>query len=240
VAVAVGLLAAGLVLAGLVGLGSRAWRNRTPASASVVPVLPDHPPDQPAVAKPLTVRLRVHRLEREGYNFRLVGELGETTYRARFRDRVRVEATLSEPAYAYLIAFNPADRPEDREQLVPQGDADRRPDKRDRLEPDTQLSLNDGEGLQVFAVVASRQPLPSYAAWRQRRPLLPWRRTPATSGVVWLGDGKEVQGRYDDTGIRAEEEKSDKEAVRDLARALQEMPGVEAVAVVGFAVDTAP
>jgi serine/threonine protein kinase len=240
VAVLVGLLAAGLVLAALVGPGSRAWRDRTPDSASVVPVPRDQPPDRPAPVKPLTVRLRVCRLERDGYNFHLVGELGERAYRVRFKDRVQVEAVLSEPAYAYLIAFNPADRPEDREQLVPQSEADRRPDKRDRLEPDTQLNLNDGEGLQVFAVVASRQPLPSYAAWRQQRPALPWRRTPATSGVVWLGDGKEVQGQYDDTGVRATEEKTDKEMVRDLARALRGMPDVEAVAVVGFAVDAAP
>jgi serine/threonine protein kinase len=240
VAVLLGLLAAGLVLVGLVGPGSRAWRDRTPDSAGVVPVPPDQPPDRPAPAKPLTVRLRVRRLERDGYNFRLVGELGETTYRTRFRDRVQVEAVLSEPAYAYLIAFNPADRPEDREQLVPQSEADRRPDKRDRLQPDTQLNLNDGEGLQVFAVVASRQPLPSYAEWKRQRPPLAWRRTPATSGVVWLGDGTVVHGQYDDTGVRAEEEKSDKEAVRDLARALRALPGVDAVAVVGFAVDAAP
>jgi hypothetical protein len=234
-AVGVGVLLGALLLAGLAGLG-----RRRPETARSVPVPDEQPAERAAPARPLTVRLRVRRLVPDGFNLRLAGELGEREYRVRLNDRVQVEAELSEPAYAYLIAFNPADNPDDREQLVPQSEAGRPPDRRERLEPETQLNLNDGEGLQVFAVLASRQPLPAYAEWRKRRPPLTWRRVPATSGVVWRGDGAVVRGQYEGAAVRAREEKSDQEVVRDLARTLREMPKVEAVAVVGFAVDPAP
>jgi hypothetical protein len=190
------------------------------------------------VAKPLAVRLRVIRLVPEGGDLRLVGVLGETTYRARRDDRVEVEALLSEPAYAYLIAFNPTDRLEDREQLVPQSEAEQQPPKRVRLSPDRRLRLDDGEGLQAFAVVASRQPLPAYSKWRERRPSLTWGRVPATPGVVWRSDGDRVDGEYDSGFVRATEEAiGGKAVISRLVKALKRMPGVEAVAVVGFAVD---
>jgi hypothetical protein len=170
-----------------------------------------------------------------------VGELGASTYRARLNDYVLVEAELSEPAYAYLIAFNPTDRPESREQPVPQNEATRPPGRRDRLDPDVRIHLDDGEGLQAFALVASRRPLPSYTDWRDRRPPLAWQRVPATSGVVWLGDGTVVRGQFDPGFQRGTQDRADDKALLgQLSHALREMPGVEAVAVVAFAVDPAP
>jgi serine/threonine protein kinase len=238
------LVGAGVVLlGGLVGLGgltlSRRPRTAPPETAPTPRVNPS--PDVANAVKPLKARLKVHRLSFDGFNLQRVGELGEATYRARLNDRVTVEVVLSEPAYAYVIAFNPTDKTDGREQLVPETEANRPPKKQDHLSPDTRLIMNDGEGLQVFAVVASRQPLPSYAEWRERRPPLPWQRTRATSGVVWRDDGEGVYPQVEPGLVRATEEvESDKAVVGDLARKLKAMPGVEAVDVVGFAVDPAP
>jgi serine/threonine protein kinase len=231
------VLAAGLLLA-VAGL---AWFGRStlfsPSSDS-----------KGQISKPLTVCLRVTRFTPEGENVRLVGVLAgdlageqdekKMVYRARFNDRVEVEAALSEPAYAYLIAFNPTDKPRDQEQLVPSSEKDDEPPLRDRIIPDMRLVLNDGEGLQAFAVVASRQPLPAYTEWRKLPWPVKWKRTPATSGVVWTADGDGVSGQYEPGFQRATEEAlGDKAVVRELARALKRIPGVEAAAVLGFAVD---
>jgi serine/threonine protein kinase len=230
-------LAAGLLL-GLIGLATWAWLNHR-ASPS-----PGSPDDATAngisttepLRQPLAIRLRVFRFSADGYNARLLGELGETTYRVRLNERVGVEANLSEPAYTYLIAFNPAPKPDARQQLVPHAEADRRPEKRGQLDRRT-LRLDDGEGLQAFAVLASRHPLPAYAEW-QRQHSVPWERAPATSGVVWRADAGPVEGFYEDGFDPATEEAiGDKAAIRELARQLRAMPGVEAVAVIGFAVD---
>jgi hypothetical protein len=233
----------------------------------------------------LKIDLRVTRLAADGPNLQRRGELGKETYRVSFNDRVELEATLSEPAYAYLIAFNPTgptnqerallaadlwsagmqghgrhalaggpapylwelaevvrtapmDRPQDQEQFVPGNEADLPPEKCRRINPESRLRLDDGVGLQAFAVVASRQPLPAYAQWRKERPRLPWERMPATSGVVWQSDGGPVLGVYDPGMQRATEEKlNDKALIGMLARRLKRMPGVEAVSVMGFAVD---
>jgi serine/threonine protein kinase len=193
-----------------------------------------------AAPKLRVLSLQVRRYANQPDGERLRGELGKDTFRVRLNDRVDVEAALSEPAYAYLIAFNPTDKPNDREQLVPESETDRPPEQRDRLTPDCRLRLNDGVGLQAFAVVASRQQLPAYAKWRQQRSPLPWPQTPATSGVVWQTDGDRVHGLFEPGFNRATEEAAgDKVMVRYLVRTLKAMPGVEAVSVVGFAVDRA-
>jgi serine/threonine protein kinase len=222
-----GWLAAGLLLAGLLGLGGWAWLSRSP-----------RPTAEP---KPLSIRLQIFRRSADGDQGRPLGELGESTYRVRFDERVVVEAALSEPAYAYLIAFNPApnDKPQDQEQPFPQSEADRPPEKRDRVAPPRTLRLNDGEGLEVFTVVASRQPLPAYTAWQKERPRLKWQQRPAPSGIVWRADGvSSVQEFYDPVHLMGPEGGEDTRTIIDeLARQLKGMPGVEAVAVVGFAVD---
>ncbi len=225
------LVAAGLLLAALLGLGAWAWWDRTPPDSSTPAVLP------PPKDKPLSVHLQVFRTEQEGFNRRQIGELGRSTFRVRLNEGVEVEATLSEPAYAYLIAFNPATRPDDQEQHVRRDEGTRPPEKRRAIDRRA-LELDDGEGLQAFAVVASRQPLPAYEVWRKTRPPLGWQRTPALSGVVWRADGDSVDGTYEDGVDRAREARSPaKTVIRELARRLKETPGIEAVEVVGFAVD---
>jgi serine/threonine protein kinase len=230
-------LAAGLLL-GLVGLGIWAWLDHrvSPSSGSPADAAANGASSTQPLSKPLAIRLRVFRFSEEGFNLEPLGELGETIYRVRLKERVGVEAKLSEPAYTYLIALNPAPKPEARQQLVPRDEADRPPEKRDELDRRI-LRLNDGEGLQAFAVLASRQPLPAYATWQKQHPV-PWERVPATTGVVWRSDGGRLEGFYEDGFDRATEEaKGDKAVIRDLARQLRAMPGVEAVAVIGFAMD---
>jgi hypothetical protein len=187
----------------------------------------------------LTIRLHVQRLSRDGFNFQ-AHELGEEVFRARLNERAIPAAEFSEPAYAYLIAFNPAEKAADLEQLIPKKSGQSPPALNEdrQLNPKLQIPLTDGEGLQAFAVVASRRPLPPYAEWRQRQPPLPWKRTPAKSGVVLRNDGK---GTYEifGTGVRRgpEEPVADVEAIDALAAWLKTSPDVEAVAVMGFAVD---
>jgi serine/threonine protein kinase len=232
-------LGAVLVLAGLLGLAGWAWLGRnTPPAPDSSPLSETKAPDgtEPG-PKPLSIHWQVFRLSADAPGRQ---QVGEKTFRVRLNDRVEVEAALSEPAYAYLIAFNPADKPEDREQLFPRDEAERQPEKRDRLSPDKRLRLDDGVGLQAFAVVASRRPLPPYAEWRKSQPPVAWRPTRATPGVVWLADGEGVRGLYDAGFDRAMEEAAgDKVVIRELARSLKRMQGVETVSVIGFAVDRA-
>jgi serine/threonine protein kinase len=226
---AVGLVAVALLLLGLWSIFGRTRPAATNPSKAPEAMAPG--------ATPLTIHLRVIRYTPEDFKLRLSGELGEAAYRVRLKDRVSVEADFSEPAHAYLIALNPTGLPEDKEQLVPKSGADQPPEKCDRLIPDKRLILDDGEGLQVFAVVASRQPLPAYAEWVKQRPPLEWGLTPATSGVVHRSDGETIQSVYQPGFVRAKEEEDDREVVRRLAKKLKSMPGVEAVALIGFAVD---
>jgi serine/threonine protein kinase len=232
-------LVAGLLLAVLLGLGAWAWLGRpTPTSPTSTQTPHEKPPGTPAPeVKPLTVRWEVVRFGPEGDNPPPLGRLGEDTFSARLNDRVTAEATLSEPVFAYLIAFNPTNKPEDREQFVPESQADRMPEKRDHLNWDVRLRLSDGAGLQVFAVVAARQLLPSYAQWRKNRPPLPWEQTKATPGVVWRGDEVVVSPLFRPGFPRGQEELvGDKAVIRKLAGALRNSPGVDAVSVLGFAV----
>jgi hypothetical protein len=182
----------------------------------------------------------VWRLEEAGGGLREAGELGATAWGARLNDLVAVEAELSEPAYAYLLALNPTDRPADREQLIPRASAGAPPERRQELRPGKHILLDDGTGLQAFAVVASRQPLPTYDEWRKMRGELPWRRAGAVSGFVWRGDGLRLDrlaagGETRGTEVTA----GDAGLMEELGRRLRGAPGVEAVAVIGFAVGPA-
>jgi hypothetical protein len=274
-------MAVGLPLAVLLVWGLWKGRDQPPATSGVADAgrIPAPAPQ----AKPLTIHLRVIRDEPMARgNFQRLGELGKATYRVRRDDRVQVEADLSEPAYAYLIAFNPTNDPRSTrayrptwavdtwslaahlacrhpaagsparyllgvaeavlradpgtaEHLVPKSAAEAQPQPEQHLA--RTIRLNDGVGLQVLAVVASRQPLPCYTQWRQHRPPLDWTQTPATSGLVWLTDGTKLRWVQGPADVRADDETDDKTAVRALAEALRRMPGIEAVSAVGFAVD---
>jgi hypothetical protein len=171
------------------------------------------------------------------------GVFGEASYGAWVDDGVEVVVEFSEPAYAYLLIFNPNAKAEKREEVEPEELRDQPPSAVPRLElpgDNGHYQLNDGPGLEVFAVVASRQRLPAYAEWVRQRGDVGWQRTEAPKDVVWRGEGNPQQSHvapYSRTRVRTPPEQP---VVKDLLRKLKSAPGVEAVSLVAFTVEPRP
>jgi hypothetical protein len=185
-------LAAALVL--LLGAGALAawlaWGGRaSPGGEGGESAGP--PPTPPTVADPLRVlKIDVRHFARIGEdNAEAKGLIGERSFAAALGDQVTIEARLSRPAYAYLIAFRPDGVaelcfPEDEDEPPPLTDRPRYP-VQDRK---VRYGLSDGAGLMAFAVLASDRPLPPYRQWSaQNRPV--WRAAEGTVGEVWWDDG---------------------------------------------------
>ncbi len=190
----------------------------------------------------LSIRaLRVRRFADMGEKLIHYGELGRETFRTHFRDLVEVNAELSESAYAYLLAFNPTDKADDQIQLCCPNDKQSSPGPCQQLTypPDGgRFSLSDGVGLQVFALVVSRQPLPAYEEWRSRAPAFTWKKTKATSGFVWRDDGRQLERLVGPDDNRGEVIASKEVAMlKELGHWLRSASQIEAVALVAFAVD---
>jgi hypothetical protein len=151
--------------------------------------------DGPALA---VKRLRVEHYMMVGKDrAQLVGTLGNELTQTRFGDAVRIEVALTTPGYAYLLAFN-ADGSE--QLLWPVGpkqtpDPTVRPPRVARIDYPARKNrwfvLDDepAGGLQAFAAVISRRPLPSYEAWRKQRGPAAWKKLPAGRGV-WAADSE--------------------------------------------------
>jgi hypothetical protein len=117
---------------------------------------------------------------------------------------VWLEVEFSEPAYAYLLACNAAGQ---EEQLWPADAQNKRdpaqepplvrriryPDGRGPEGGPLLMRLDDEPrgGLQAFAVVLSRRPLPCFAEWQKARGPLPWRRESGWQNV-WQADEEGV------------------------------------------------
>src|SRR5262249_24991509 len=117
------------------------------------------------------------------------GLIGERSFAATEGDQVTIEARLSRPAHAYLIAFRPNGGaelcfPEGAGEPPPRTDRPRYPARA----RDMRYGLSDGAGLMVCAVVASERPLPSYREWSAQNRLV-WRCAEGTVGEVWWDDG---------------------------------------------------
>jgi serine/threonine protein kinase len=161
------------------------------------------------------------------------GDLGDTSFTARYDDDVQVEARLSEPAYGYLVAFNP----DGKEQLCspPAGVAPARsaevsyPDGAGRY-----FGLTDDVGLQAFVLVVSRKPLPAYAAWRGPEPA-PWEKK-TEAGGVWRYDGREFQNLAPVERGMERERGGPPKAFVDLCTFFKGRPGVDAVEALAFPV----
>jgi hypothetical protein len=190
-AAAVCLLTLGLLGGVAVRMAWRADRppEKGPETTASEAGTPAPPP--PRAADPLRVmKIEVRHTARHGADGpEARGLIGERSFAAALGDQVTVEAKLSGPAYAYLIAFRPDGLaelcfPESQDEPPPLTDRPRYP-VQDRTKC---YGLSDGAGLMVFAVLASDRPLPSYREWSaQNRPL--WRASEGTVGEVWWDDG---------------------------------------------------
>jgi serine/threonine protein kinase len=220
---------AGVVVVGLVLWQPWASTPRLPDPPSAVAVT--------ATSAPLQVeKLRVFLFKNTPTKLEGPYELGSNAFAARFEDRVHLNAEFSEPLYFFLLAFNP----DGKEQLCRPSNPRQPPEREDRLDypaAGADFCLNDGVGLQAFVLLASRQPLPAYDAWKAQRSASVWRTLPARNEVVWRGDGKRLQ-RVTRGGDQRGQEVTMPEAalLAELCEQLRQAPGVEALAVAAFAV----
>jgi len=193
------------------------------------------------------VNLNIEHLAMRGeHAFDPRGKLGERSFAVGPGDDVMVHAELSEPAYAYLIAYRPDGvddicDPEDPE--APPGKT-REPRYPPAAKTEVVYRLNDGAGLHAFALVASRTPLPPYREWKKQHGAAPWKKGSASPpGVVWSYDGAWLAPLTagDPTGTRGKDAPiRGGSPVGNLAEWLRAVPGVDAVAVKAFPVPPAP
>ncbi|HET6884275.1 MAG TPA: protein kinase [Pirellulales bacterium] len=122
------------------------------------------------------------------------GLLGKQSFAPRRGDQVTVDARLSRPAYAYLVAF----RPDGEVELCCPDDESQPPTRADRLryppagQPGIRYGLSEGAGLWVFAALASEKPLPAYRDYiSQHQPA--WSPAASAPGAVWWYDGQRVE-----------------------------------------------
>jgi hypothetical protein len=184
----------GLVLLGGVAV-RKGWLTNRPSGdmpGTTEPESHTSVPGPPAAADPLrVVKIEVRHFARIGADdAEARGLLGERSFAATVGDQVTIEAKLSRPAYAYLIAFRPDGMaelcfPENEDEPPPLTDRPHYPS----MSRTVRYGLDDvGTGLMVFAVVASDRPLPSYREWSaQNRPA--WRPAEGKLGEVWWDDG---------------------------------------------------
>jgi len=222
---------------------------RPPSPSSSLP-LPASAASQPAPAPTAPLRivnLNIEHLAMRGeHAFDPRGKLGERSFAVGPGDDVMVQAELSEPAYAYLIAFRPDGvddicDPEDPE--APPGKT-RQPRYPPAAKTEVVYRLNDGAGLHAFALVASRTPLPPYREWKKQHGTAPWKKgSESPPGVVWSYDGQWLAPLTagDPTGTRGKDAQiRGGSPVGNLAEWLRAVPGVDAVAVKAFPVPPAP
>ena len=193
------------------------------------------------------VRLAIEHLPRKDeqqYDPGRRGLLGERSFGTRLGDDVTVQAELSQPAYAYLIAFRPDGTvelcdPED-EDMLPN-----RPGSRGIPRIEGGRSVSPGRRVRSSCLCPGRLacaaatvpgveavpgefPLAGRIAGRSRRDLAVRRGTAEGGDVPWRcqsGKGAKARGG--------------RPAVGELAQWLRNRPGVEAVALEAFAVEPA-
>jgi serine/threonine protein kinase len=216
-------------------------------------LLPWHTPDRPGMPEsaalsrpdgerpPAAVPLRVLSFRvshHRGDPSQMLGDFGiGSCLAARDDDDARVHVELSETAYCFLIAFDPTG-----EQQLCQPREPASPPQRmaeihyppDRVAPARQryFALDNGAGVQAFALLACREPLPPYQQWQTRVGVAPWRHEKADG--VWSFDGR----RLHLLGVERSERQRDgpPPAVEQLCRFLQRCPGIDAMQLLAFPV----
>ncbi len=201
-------------------------------ATSQVPASPDVRPEK--TRSPLITSLMVvmHRV----FPGDPVGLIGFDAVAGRLDQDARVHVKLRAPAYCFLIAFNPDGEAQlcypESPTIVPPATA-----AFDYPEDSNQgFALTDGVGTQLFVVVASSKPLPSYAEWSKSIGLLPWK--PAAIDAAWVFDGNRFDRHVERGNPRPLSDLP--QSVVATCRALQAAPGVEAIRAVAFPVKPRP
>lgn len=188
-------------------------------------------PDSPLASRLLLEAFRVIHFRDRGDRSELAGEMGVNSLVTHERDSVRIHVTLGEPAYCYLIAFNP----DGQEQLCyPTSDATAPTKSRSVEFPANSTDafyLTDGAGQQAFALIVSLSALPSYREWRDHVGTLPWRHQ-EPSGTVLFSD--EAQDKFVVRGTIGQLKGT--EAFEQLCRILREKSTADRVEAVAFPV----
>jgi serine/threonine protein kinase len=222
-------------------LVAAAWlwpKGAPPPPAASVPI-----EARTAAAGPIAVEIAVTHYRDRGAERppEPVGVISEQTLRGdppRLKDLVRVRATLSRPAYTYLIAVNP----DGKDQLCfPAGGRSSDAPCRDLdfpEDPKDYFWLTDGAGVQAFVLVASDRPLPAYDAWKSQIPGgLAW--SPPVGEALWTYDGSPTpdpapgRGRVRGDIVRRQAAPA---ALVTLCERLRRSPGVSTVHAVAFPV----
>ncbi|HEY7326074.1 MAG TPA: protein kinase [Gemmataceae bacterium] len=206
-----------------------------------------HPPDSSPTQSsdqspgPAHVMKLDVRLTRNVNGFGLpAGLLGGKVFDPHLGDTVTVDAQLTQPAYAFLIAFRPDGKvdvcfPEKEDEMPPLTDNPRYPST---AVANGEFGLTDGTGLQAFAVAVSSQPLPAFKEWCSQCENCPWQKADAPPGVVYRIKGQDPVEAWSATGEARGKgvELKGKTPLANLASWLRKAPGIETVQVLGFAV----
>jgi hypothetical protein len=213
-----------------------------PRGSEIATTVAPAPLPEPA-AGPLQAEIAVRHYRELGDGRRVVphGRISETSLAShppRLKDLVRVQVTLSRPAYSYLIALNP----DGQVQLcLPAGGIVPSSPHRQLDFPEDPadfFGLTDGVGLQAFVVVAFDRSLPAYETWKTQVPGgLAW--SPVDQEGFWTydsaapSDAARFRGQLRGEILRRE---SAPEALVSLCDRLRRAPGVTLVRAVAFPV----
>ena len=189
-----------------------------------------------------------HYPKRDEEHFRQneVGTVGLRSFVAHEDDEVTVRTELSKAAHAYLIAFRPDGTddicdPDDENSLPPRKQQPRYPPV---SKSDETYRLTEGTGLHAFALVVSREPLPTYREWKRRIGPMPWpARLRCEPGVVWRDDDRGLEALLendpDDIRGKGVKARGSGAPVAKLASWLRGLAGVDIVIVEAFLVEPA-
>jgi hypothetical protein len=122
----------------------------------------------------------------------VVGLLNASSFSGNFHvgDSVRLWAEFGEPADFYLISLNTSGEEVLR---LPSSEWETPATLKEFQFPEigeAGLPLDKGAGVQVFVLIASREPLPSFKQWEDRVGQVPWMPTLFTD--AWYFDGSDI------------------------------------------------
>jgi hypothetical protein len=218
--------------------------SRAGESASANPAAAALEPSTPLVAPLQVLSLDVERFRfdsRKQFSEDL-GTIGWSGFAAHFGDEIRVQASLSEPAYCYLVAFNPNGHWQLCFPPNSDGKADGtiRPSALDSVRyPQRETSyfaLTDGRGQQAFVLLAARDPLPPFAEWASRFSKAPW--GAVQQGGVWIFQRGEIQPAHPKgDGSRGQVKEHRPEKFEALCRYLEKQAEVDAISAIAFPIE---